>query len=180
MFYMAIENEQERSMVKRLYEKYRYLMFSQANKILQDRHLAEDAVHQAFIRVIDNLHKIDELNCPRTRSFLVIICENIAKDMQKRRLPLNLTDNAVELLEDTSDCEDPMDVLISKESVLQVKRMIKELDPTYCDVLSLSISHKYSNEEIAVLLDISLEAAKKRLYRARMQLKERLSKEGLA
>lgn len=48
-------------------------MFYVANQILQDEFLAEDAVHKAFIKIYDSLHKIDENNCRKTRSFLVIV-----------------------------------------------------------------------------------------------------------
>jgi len=36
-------------------------MFYVANSILKDEHLAEDAVHQAFIKIIENLNKINEI-----------------------------------------------------------------------------------------------------------------------
>jgi len=41
-------------------------MFYVANSILKDEHLAEDAVHQAFIRIIESLDKINEIKCPKT------------------------------------------------------------------------------------------------------------------
>jgi len=179
MFYMAIENEQDRNKVKRLYEEYKNLMFSQANKILKDTHLAEDAVHQSFIRIMHNLHKIDEENCPRTRSFLVIICENVAKDIYNQKLYLNIASDTVELIEDEFSIRNPVDILISKESILHIKDMIEELDPIYRDVLLLRLTYKCNKEELAELLNISAETAKKRLYRARLLLKKRLEEEGL-
>ena len=41
--------------------------------IFKDHHLAEDAVNDAFIRIIDNLDKIDKIDCPQTKRFVVII-----------------------------------------------------------------------------------------------------------
>ena len=62
MLFLFVENENDRNKTERLYKQYKYLIFSEANKILQDKHLAEDAVHQSFIKIINNLHKIDENN----------------------------------------------------------------------------------------------------------------------
>ena len=61
------------------------LMHWTAEKILHDEHLAEDAVHEAFLRIIQNFHQIREIPCPKTRSFVVIIVRNVALNMQKKR-----------------------------------------------------------------------------------------------
>ncbi len=67
-----IENNTHKLKFENLYRDYRQLMFYKANEILQDKHLAEDAVHQAFIRIIQNLDKIDENNCHKTPFDFVI------------------------------------------------------------------------------------------------------------
>lgn len=38
-------------------------MFYTANRTIRDEYLAEDIVHQAFLRIIVNLDKINEINC---------------------------------------------------------------------------------------------------------------------
>lgn len=38
-----------------------------AERILRDYQLAEDAVQKAFMKVLDNLHKIEEPDCNKTR-----------------------------------------------------------------------------------------------------------------
>ena len=45
---------------------------------MRDYQLAEDAVQKAFMKVLDNLHKIEEPDCNKTRAFLVIITRNVA------------------------------------------------------------------------------------------------------
>ncbi len=84
MFSMWAKDDKDQLKVERLYKKYSNIMFSEANKILQDKQLAEDAVQQSFIKIISNLHKIDENNCPQTKNFLVIICINVAKSICKK------------------------------------------------------------------------------------------------
>ena len=52
-----------------LYRAYRQLLFYVANQILHDSYQAEDAVHQSFIKVFENIHKIGEVRCPQNQEF---------------------------------------------------------------------------------------------------------------
>lgn len=70
-------------LVERLYRDHKSLMFQIAFRILNDASLAEDAVHQSFIKVIQNIHKIDETDVVKTRNFLAIICRNMALNILK-------------------------------------------------------------------------------------------------
>lgn len=181
MILLLIENEYDLLKAEHLYEQYRNLMYSEAKKILQDERLAEDAVQQSFIKIINNLHKIDENNCRRTRNFMVTICVNVAKSMYKKSLYLNKQDDMVEDIDaDTADPgNDPLDILIDKDSVKQITKAIDALKPIYRDVILLKRAYKYSREEIAELLEIPERTVKKRLERARRQLSQVLEKEEL-
>lgn len=181
MFLLLIENNDDRLKVERLYKQYKYLMFSQANKILNDKYLSEDAVHQSFVRIIKNLHKIDENNCPRTGRFLVIICENIAKNIYNNRLYLNTRNVYIEEIDDKEMelCSDPIDIVIDKESFHIIEEAIGNLPFIYRDILHLKKAYDCTNQEIVDLLDIPLETVKKRLHRARKKLVQALMKERL-
>ena len=109
ILFTTIENFSDRFKIERLYMCYRNLMYKEALEIVQNPHSAEDAVSESFVRIIKNLHKIDEQNRPKTRSFLVIICRKVAKyaaraaaeyllDLVNDILTLNKidTDNAAE------------------------------------------------------------------------------------
>jgi RNA polymerase sigma-70 factor (ECF subfamily) len=168
MLLVQIENGDDQLKAERLYVQHRHLMYSEAYKILQDRHLAEDAVQQSFVKIIKNLHKIDENNCPRTRNFLVIICVNVAKSIYNKRLYLNKQNNAIEDID--ADMEDvgsnPLDILVDKDSVTRITKAIEFLSPIYRDTLLLKYAYGYSRKEIAELLEIPEETVKKRLARA--------------
>lgn len=181
LLFFLIENNEDRLKAEQLYEQYKYLMFSEANNILQDKRLAEDTVQQSFVKIIDNLHKIQEVNCPQTRNFVVIICVNTAKNIYNKRLYLNKQDDITQYLDaDTADTENnPLDILIDKDSVKQITKAIESLNPIYRDVLLLRRTYRYSREEIGELLDIPVETVKKRLFRARKMLAKVLEKEGL-
>jgi RNA polymerase sigma-70 factor (ECF subfamily) len=179
MLWMWIRDDNDHLKVERLYKQYSRLMFSEANKILRDWHLAEDAVQQSFLKIIKSLHKIDEKNCPRTRNFMVITCVNVAKSIYNKKLNFNKLDYVSEdNVADTADTDnDPLDILVDKDSVSRITKAIKDMEPIYRDVLLLKQAHKYSREEIAEFLEIPEETVKKRLARARKMLVQVLSKE---
>lgn len=61
LVYLAVlETEQEKTKFEQLYLTYRQTMFYVANSVLHDTQLAEDAVHQAFLRIMDHMGNILE------------------------------------------------------------------------------------------------------------------------
>lgn len=77
--------EEEESFFKEIYLTYKSLMFYEANLILKDIELSENAVHDAFIKIIENIDKINEVNCPKTKSFVVIIVRRISINIYNKR-----------------------------------------------------------------------------------------------
>lgn len=148
-----------------LYYKYRNLMYKTAYDILRDEHLAEDALQEAFERIIKNLHKIDEKNCSRTQSYLVIIIRNVALNMAQKKMPLNFSGD--EILSDIADSDDTLDIVLRRETASELREAIEELKPIYRDVLIMHNAYGYSCKEIADLLCINVETVKKRLTRAK-------------
>ena len=52
-------------------------MFHVAYEILHNEQNAEDATHQAFVRIAENIRKIDVPVCPKTRSYVVTIAQAV-------------------------------------------------------------------------------------------------------
>lgn len=52
---MIIDSPEEKRVFVVIYEKYRYLMMKVAYDVLKDNFLAEDAVHEAFIKIAHNI-----------------------------------------------------------------------------------------------------------------------------
>lgn len=173
---MAIENDDDRIKTTEIYRLYSGTMLYIAKTILHDNYLAEDAVSEAFIRIIDNLGKINTINCYQTRGFVVIIVRNISFDIlrrQKRSKTLPLYDYS-----DYSVCKEPVfDNVTTKEACSKIVDAISRLNKNYSDILYLKMEFNYSSKEISKTLGISEENAKMRLSRARKALKEQLLKE---
>lgn len=179
MLFMVIKDTDDRLKVEKLYDSYRKLLFFIANGILRDKHLAEDAVHDAFIKIIKNLHKVGEISCPRTRNFIVIICRNVAKDIYKKRIGVIDTEDEQALsVKEMEIMSNPLDIVISQESVNRLTAAIEQLSETYRDTFLLKRVYGFSREEIAETFGISVEAVKKRLVRAKAKIIEQLGEEG--
>ncbi len=81
---MTIKDE-ECEKIERLYEKYKYLLYSEAYKILSKQRLAEEIVQEVFIKIIENITSIEEIESNRTKNFLCVICRNLAINLYNKK-----------------------------------------------------------------------------------------------
>ncbi len=174
LFYLsALDTQEERKKFEEIYKKYGKLMKYVAYNILRDDSLAEDAVHNAFLKLIKYIDRIDEVNCHKTKSFVVIITESVSKDMyvkRKREATLSIDDNEQEMVVEPPDY-DSLDTHIIADA-------IGKLPEIYRDALVLKYVHQYKDAEIGDLLGISPTAVRKRLQRAKEKLALILGEEG--
>ena len=89
VYLQLIDTAEDRSKFEQLYEQYKQLMFYTAFQILKRPQDAEDAVHLAFLSIAENISRISDLDCPKTRAYIVTIVERKAIDMLRaeRRHP---------------------------------------------------------------------------------------------
>ena len=170
--------------VEKLYKEHRDIMYSDAKYILKDSSLAEDAVESAIEKIIKRFDKVPKDDFEITRSYLRTVVKHIAFDMVKK---MNNQNSKVEYIDEFMNEENgmystgknPCDELIEKESKSDIYRMIDKLPEKYREVLIYEKVYGYSQKEIAEFLNISYDAVKKRMERARKMLKEELRKEEL-
>ena len=67
IYLQTIDTAEDRSKFEQLYEQYKQLMFYTAFQILKRPQDAEDAVHHAFLSIAENISKISDPDCPKTR-----------------------------------------------------------------------------------------------------------------
>lgn len=171
IIYLAmIESQEEKNKFEEIYLHYRSYMYFVANKILQSPDSAEDAVHSAFLKIIENLHKIDEVDCPKTASYIVVIVKNISLNLYKRSK--RDRERCVIAMDeyDISDGENLESDFECKWTAEEVAGRIKTLGEIYRLPLLLKYYHDKSNKEIAALLDLNVETVKKRIQRGTQTL----------
>lgn len=175
MLFMLTGDKDKDSKLERLYKEYKNVMFYVANNILHDNFLAEDAVHQSFVKIYNSLHKIDENDCRKIRNFLVIICKHVAIDMYntgKKQVEDELNENM------SSHHDIVSDIIISNDNMDKLGAIVKELNPIYQEVIFLRFFRDFSVEEISAMKNISKKTVQKRIERAKKQLLELLGREG--
>lgn len=167
-----IDNEEDKSKFEQIYNTYKQTMFYAANRILKDEYMSEDAVHLAFLRIINHLDKIVDINSHKTKGFIVIIVENIAIDIyRKRKRENNISYDEVEIY-----LTDPKDFTISIEN--EVEEAIMRLPVIYSTVLRLKYSQGYNDREIAKILNITEANVRQRIVRGKKRLAEILQNAG--
>lgn len=160
----SIEDEKK---FEQLYVKYRDLMVYIANQILNDKHLSEDAVHHAFLKIINHMDGIEEIDSHKTKNFLVIVVRNLAKTMyMKRKRETGIMD-----YEEIRGMQisDQMDLEAEVEDTLAVEELRKQIEALpsiYRDAMILKYYQGFDDREVADILDISYSAARK-AYSAR-------------
>ena len=169
-FYLSLlGTEEEKSKFEQLYLKYRQDMYKTAFGILKNEFESEDAVHEAFMRIIKKLTKISEINCPQTHAYLIIIVKNISLKMaEEKNKNVGINIDSVESANEFDLEED----VISKMEVERIQHILEGLSENYYDILFLELFMGFSISEIAELLDITYDNAKKRLQRAKLKSRE--------
>lgn len=174
LFYLSlIETEEDKSKFERLYYDYRKLMKHIAIDMLHDEFLAEDAVHEAFIKLTRHISGVDESDSHKTKAFIVIIIKSVCldmlrKDKQDKSFSLEEIDHMGYVDGDS----------FKKIEVEDVYSVISSLSDTYREIIELKVVHNLSDKEIADVLGISNAAVRKRLQRAREISKNKLAERG--
>lgn len=173
---MMIENEDDRNKAAEIYRLYSSTMLYITRSILGDESLAEDAVSEAFVKIMSNLEKINMKDCYKTKGFVVIIARHTALNMLK----LQKRDKTVPFEDymNYADQEEPVfeDVTV-RETCAKIAEAITGLHKSYSDILYLKFEMDYSYDEISNILGISPENVRMRLSRARSALKNQLRRE---
>lgn len=166
IYLQMIEFEEDRSKFEQLYLKYRSLMLRVAMSILHNEQDAEDAVHQAFLSILNNLDKISSIDCLETKSYIVIIVERKSIDLiRSQKKVVNLDDEAEIGVEIPMPGDSPLAEAMAK------------LPPRYREALQLRFFIGYSINEVAGVLGIEYGAAQRLILRAKDALEKRLKED---
>ena len=177
-FYLAlIDSPEEKSKFEQLYMEYRELLLRVARSILPNEADAEDVLHQAFLRIANNMSKIGEVSSHQTRNFLVIIVRGLALNLyNEQRRVIDLP------FEDLDEMKDPLvleDQIAKQFGYEALRHALERLPLIHRDVLYLMYFEELSVKEIARFLFLPENTVKKRLERARQALKKTLLEEGI-
>ncbi len=167
IYLSLLDTQEQQDKFEYLYNRYKGLMFYVAFSVANDHFLAEDIVHEAFLRlgrIIDDVRLDDERE---TKRFLKVTTHNLAIDqLRKLHNTQSWSNDALEFKMDEDTVPDPETVVIDQDAFERLISRVGSMDEIYRTPLSLRIQG-YKILEIADLLEINPQTVKVRLYRAR-------------
>lgn len=169
VYIMTIDSPNDQSKFEQIYNTYKGLMYHVAFKILNNESDAEDAVHNAFMKIAEHIRKISEPVCPKTQSYVVTIVERKAIDIYRshqRKQHVEYNDEIVGMSVDAHQ--------ISGLSLCLAKLPLR-----YRESIMLKYYHGLTCKEIARHLNISESNAIKLDQRSKRKLLQICKEEGV-
>lgn len=163
--------------IEQLYTLYEQKMYVIAYSILNNSWQAEDAVSDAFVKIIKNLHKIKDVKSDQTKKFIIRIIQNTAIDLYRKNQKESKVFTVVsdENQNNIADQDNSIESMLrSMESKEEIDKILSKIPEKYREVLIYRGVHELSVKEIAVVLEISENLVRKRYERARNLLMSKL------
>jgi RNA polymerase sigma-70 factor (ECF subfamily) len=141
-------------------------------RLLDDDRDVEEATQDCFVQAWRNLDRFRGEAAVFTWLYRIAVNEALAR-LRRKRLPTTDIDDVSERAQLAADVrEEPQAAVESGELEQFLAGQLRLLEPDYRVPLVLRDVVGLSNEEVAVILDLSLAATKSRIHRARMQIRE--------
>ena len=179
---LALARQGDAQAFSQLMRKYEGKIFRLAQHITQNREDAEDVLQETFLKAYEHLEQFK--GDSKFYTWVVRIAVNQAlMKLRKRK-----TDRSVSMDEGIDTGEDIVvreiaawdenpEQKYSREELAEIlDSAVQSLAPPYRTVFVLRDIEELSTEETAEALELSIPAVKSRLLRARLQLREKLTR----
>jgi RNA polymerase sigma-70 factor, ECF subfamily len=165
-----------------LVRRYEGKIFRLAQHVTQNREDAEDVLQETFMKAYEHLDQFK--GDSKFYTWIVRIAVNQAlMKLRRRKTDKSVSmDETIDTGEDTlvreiaAWDEDPEQRFSREELGDILDSAVQSLDPPYRSVFVLRDIDELSTEETAEALNLSVPAVKSRLLRARLQLREKLTR----
>ncbi len=170
------------SAYEQLVKQYERQIFRTANHITQNREDAEDITQDVFFKAFQKLHQFKGDSKFSTWLVRIAVNESLMR-LRKRKTSRTVSMDQDVQTEEGSIPRDfaewrpnPEQIYSQSELGDILRKTIAGLPPGFRTVFTLRDIENLSTEETAAALKLSVPAVKSRLLRARLQLRERLSR----
>lgn len=167
-YLQMMDTLEEKIRFEQIYLNYRGLMYRVAEGVLHNCQDAEDAVYNAFLRIIKQFNKLQSAPVEDLAPQIVVIARNEAISLLRKRrgeVPLEDWDSVAESSEAVTDYH----MLVDN---------FTRLSQTYRAVLEMKLLMGYSDGEIAAKLGLTKTAASTRVNRGHRLLRDIVEREG--
>lgn len=167
----VLENEEQRNELSEIYKKNIEGFYSIAMHNLHNKQDSEDAIQEAFLAIAKNPNVFFDIPREKRVSYINVIIRNISHKIWNKKQKIE--ENEVEFNDNIADDSiSPDEIIVSECSCEEIYRFIDTLPEAAKAVIYLKIHLNMKSSDIAKALDISEEAAKKRITRAIKQIKQ--------
>lgn len=167
----------DRDSFRILVERYQQMVFRTCMGFLHNREEAEDLAQDVFIRAYQSLSRFRGESAFSTWLYRIAVNASLNRI---RRSSLKITfetlENTVISAPATSE-DDPEKILISREQSVWLRRAVNSLPENQRTAIILSKYEDLSQKEIAEIMMTSEGAVESLLFRAKRNLRKRLSSE---
>jgi RNA polymerase sigma-70 factor (ECF subfamily) len=165
-----------------LVSRYERKIFRLAQHITQSREDAEDVLQETFLKAYEHLHQFQGNSKFYTWLVRIAVNESLMKLRRRKTEKTVSMDESIDTGEDTIAREiavwdDNPEERYSQEELREIlDKAVESLPPIFRTVFVLRDIEELSTEETAKALDLSVPAVKSRLLRARLQLRDKLTR----
>ncbi|HRR77443.1 MAG: sigma-70 family RNA polymerase sigma factor [Ruminococcus sp.] len=156
--------------LQRLYELYEQPMYRIAFAVLRSSGLAEDAVSDAFVRIIKKLDRIGEADSPKTKSYIIKVIKSTSISIYRKHKQFYI--HELPINEETMQLPDPAENVEEKVLTEDTDEMLSGVSDTDRKIIMLRCSSGLSWKEVAGKMSLTESGVRKRFERARKKIIE--------
>lgn len=163
IIFLGLLSDSEQVLVDQIFKETHVKFFNISFQILRSRTDAEEAVSEAFLKIINHISKIGELSCHERISYCVIIVKNESINLlrkQKREVSIEDIQSCDD--EDFLFANDELSYVVEKESLQRAMNMLTK-DEKY--LIRLRFFRNLSYKSIQEIIGGNEDAIRKRCQR---------------
>ena len=173
--FLTISNENDRMTAIDLYNRYSRKMYAIALSMLKNESDAQDAVMEAFKRIIKNIKKFNNISCNKIEGLLVIYIRNTSIDVynsNKRHAKYTSFE-----CHSSDTQESTEDVVVSRNEAERLAEVIARLPESQSSALLMKYEYGYSYQDISKALNVTESAVRSMISRAKAELRKLMNAE---
>ncbi len=171
-FLKNITNKEHSIFIENLYRDNYTIFYRTAYAILKNDADAKDAVNDSFLIIYKYIERIFNLECPVIVPYCINIVKTVSYKMKKKQSKVLFLDYS-EALIDKTEFSEGADIMLEKiqenENLYELLTVLSRLE---YEILQLRVIEQLKYKEIAQIIGVSEEAAKKRYQRIIKKLRQ--------
>ncbi|MDE5584334.1 MAG: sigma-70 family RNA polymerase sigma factor [Ruminococcus sp.] len=163
---------EESEKLERLYEIYEQPMYRIAFAVLHRSDLAEDAVSDAFMRIIGRLKKLNAPESEKTKAYIVKVIRSTSINIYRKNKRIivrerPVDDEVMQIPDSVQNVEEEVDSRMDRQNR---RNLFNRLNETDRSIIAMRYGNGLSWKEVAQRTSISESTARKRFERAKKSL----------